>query len=149
MQFQLLVLNLKLILLMTAYKEILKTIKNLKQINETISKECLLKVLIAVKSITKHTDAIDSLINFFMILEKTQIYTKQLTGREQQILMLIGGGESSIQIAKNLSLSTSTIETHRKNIRKKLNMTGNGKLIQFATIYNLKQPISKNIVGEN
>ena len=125
-----------------AYWEILKTIETLKKGNILLSKEGILKVLTATKSITKHKDEVDALIHFFITSEKIKIdIDKPLTKREIQILILIGNGERSIGIAEKLNLSVHTIETHRKNICKKLQLTGNGKLLQFAILYNLKQPI--------
>lgn len=42
----------------------------------------------------------------------------KLTKREQQVLNLIGIGKQNNDIAKDLNPKISTIETHRKNIRK-------------------------------
>ncbi len=124
---------------MNAHKEIITTINNLKCNNKTLSKDGIIKVLKATKSITNHKDKIDAIIHFFITSEKVKIYkNKPLTRREIQVLMLIGNGESSLCIANTLNLSVHTIETHRKNICKKLQLKGNGKLLQFAILYNLK-----------
>ncbi|GAL72951.1 LuxR C-terminal-related transcriptional regulator [Jejuia pallidilutea] len=131
---------------MIAHKEIIKTINTLKKNESKLSKEGVLKVLDAAKSITQHKETVDALIHFFLILKTNETdYEKPLTKRELQILKFIGNGESSNSIANKLNLSISTIETHRKNIRKKLKLSGNGKLLEFAIIHNLKQPSSKNL----
>lgn len=43
-----------------------------------------------------------------------------VTVRETEILRLVGKGKSSKEIATQLSISNYTVETHRKNILKKL-----------------------------
>ncbi len=46
-----------------------------------------------------------------------------LTNREQEILVLVCDELTSEQIAKQLNISTATVETHRQNIAKKLGTT--------------------------
>ena len=46
-----------------------------------------------------------------------------LTNREQEILVLVCDELTSEQIAKQLNISTATVETHRQNISKKLGTT--------------------------
>ncbi|GAA4953683.1 hypothetical protein GCM10023314_29110 [Algibacter agarivorans] len=100
---------------MAALKEILKTINSIKKEGHLLSKEEILSILEATKSITTHKESVNSLIFFFSTLDiKTQNKVNTLTKRELQVLQYIGNGKSSIRIAKKLNLSTSTIETHRK-----------------------------------
>lgn len=61
----------------------------------------------------------------------------KLSAREIEIIKLIKKGVHTKQIADALSLSSYTIETHRKNIYRKLNLQGVGELISFATKNNL------------
>lgn len=56
-----------------------------------------------------------------------------LTPSEFEVLHLIGSGHSSQEIAKLLSRSIKTIETHRFNIRTKLNLKDSADLIRYAT----------------
>ncbi len=56
-----------------------------------------------------------------------------LTPSEFEVLHLIGSGHSSQEIAKLLSRSIKTIETHRFNIRSKLNLKDSADLIRYAT----------------
>ena len=56
----------------------------------------------------------------------------QLTKREQQIVRLICKDLSSAAIAKELKVKTSTIETHRQNIRQKLGVRGNAGVVLYA-----------------
>lgn len=55
-----------------------------------------------------------------------------LTKREQEILILIAKGRTSQEIATELHLSKFTVDTHRKNIHKKLNLDGSAALIKYA-----------------
>ena len=55
-----------------------------------------------------------------------------LSPRESEILAAIGRGESSKQMARTLGLSVRTIETHRQNIKRKLELEGQAELIRYA-----------------
>jgi DNA-binding NarL/FixJ family response regulator len=55
-----------------------------------------------------------------------------LSPREVEIVRLIAQGLIAKEIADELSLSTHTIYTHRKNIMKKLNMNSSSELILYA-----------------
>lgn len=55
-----------------------------------------------------------------------------LSPRESEILSALGRGESSKQIAKALDLSVRTVETHRQNIKRKLDIEGQAELIKYA-----------------
>jgi DNA-binding NarL/FixJ family response regulator len=56
----------------------------------------------------------------------------QLTMREKEILKLLAEGCTNKQIADKLFLSVRTIETHRENIMKKLNIKNAAGLIKYA-----------------
>lgn len=55
-----------------------------------------------------------------------------LSTREQDILACLATGQSSKQIARVLELSVRTVESHRQNIRRKLNLETQADLIKFA-----------------
>jgi DNA-binding CsgD family transcriptional regulator len=57
---------------------------------------------------------------------------KTLTVREYEILGLISKGHTSSQIADHLFISLFTVQTHRKNIKRKLKCKSNGELINYA-----------------
>lgn len=57
---------------------------------------------------------------------------KPLTRREKEILQLLAKGRTSIQMANQLKLSRFTIDTHRKNIHKKLGIKSNTGLVSYA-----------------
>ncbi|WON74524.1 response regulator transcription factor [Nitrosospira sp. Is2] len=56
-----------------------------------------------------------------------------LSPSEFEVLHLIGTGHSSRQIADLLNRSIKTIETHRYNVRTKLNLKDAADLIRYAT----------------
>src|SRR5204862_3150483 len=56
----------------------------------------------------------------------------RLTGREREILQLIAEGRTNSEIAATLSLSLNTVETHRKQIMKKLDLHKTAELVRFA-----------------
>jgi len=55
-----------------------------------------------------------------------------LSLRESQILSALGKGLASKQIARELGLSVRTVEAHRQNIKRKLELEGQAELIKYA-----------------
>lgn len=55
-----------------------------------------------------------------------------LTNRELEIITLICSGLKTKQIAEKLILSVHTINTHRKNILSKLNLSSPAELVKYA-----------------
>ena len=55
-----------------------------------------------------------------------------LTQRERDVLRHIANGHANKQIAQALGLSVRTVETHRLNIKRKLNIEGQAELIKYA-----------------
>jgi len=55
-----------------------------------------------------------------------------LTQTERRVLRLVSQGKTSKEIAGELFIAPRTVETHRHNMCRKLNLTGNHKLLQFA-----------------
>lgn len=60
-----------------------------------------------------------------------------LTKREKEILTLTAKDKTSAEIAETLFLSEDTVKTHRRNIKKKINVDNNYELIQFAQAFNM------------
>ena len=60
-----------------------------------------------------------------------------LTKREKEILKLIAGGLTNIQVAEKLFISIDTVDTHRKNLHNKLNVKNTATLIRTAIEHNL------------
>lgn len=60
-----------------------------------------------------------------------------LTLREKQVLRYLALGHSSPEMAECLHLSAQTVDTHRRNIRQKLNATSSFELGQYARAFDL------------
>jgi DNA-binding CsgD family transcriptional regulator len=60
-----------------------------------------------------------------------------LTAREKEILKLMAMGFSSTQMAKKLNISELTANTHRRNIKNKLNVESNYDITRYAQAFDL------------
>jgi len=58
--------------------------------------------------------------------------TGPLTPREQSVLVLVAEGKSSKDVSRALEISARTVETHRKNIKKKLGIATTAGLTRYA-----------------
>ena len=56
----------------------------------------------------------------------------QLSGREREVLQLLAEGLSSPEIGKRLFIATSTVETHRRNIMRRLEIHSVADLTKYA-----------------
>lgn len=55
-----------------------------------------------------------------------------LTPREREVLALIAEGLSSREIGERLAMGVRTVETHRTNLRRKLNLGSPAALVRYA-----------------
>ncbi|HCX21699.1 MAG: DNA-binding response regulator [Flammeovirgaceae bacterium] len=62
---------------------------------------------------------------------------QQLSERELQVLQLVSDGKTTKEIADELFVSSRTVETHRVNMMKKLNVQNSAELIKKAVKLNL------------
>jgi len=60
-----------------------------------------------------------------------------LTTREQTILLLLAEGQSNKHVARELDISVRTVETHRRNIKRKLNISSTAGLTRYAIQHGL------------
>lgn len=76
------------------------------------------------------------LLNFISIHRETSeehpIPSDSLTRRESEIVSLIAHGYTSRKIAQELSISVGTVDTHRRNILKKLGINNAAALVKYA-----------------
>jgi DNA-binding NarL/FixJ family response regulator len=80
-------------------------------------------------------DISSGVINGFLGTGKTEAGTTPwdtLTHREREILKLIGEGHSNKSIAKYFSLSIKTVEKHRSNLMRKLDLHNTAMLTSYA-----------------
>jgi len=64
--------------------------------------------------------------------EASRVGIERLSDRELQVFQLIGASFSTREIAAQFNLSIKTIETHRENIKQKLNLRDAKELSRFA-----------------
>ncbi|EHG5998749.1 TPA: response regulator transcription factor [Escherichia fergusonii] len=70
-------------------------------------------------------------VKYKKTIERSVSYN-YLTVREKQILQLIVDGKTNKEIARELTLSNKTIETHRLNLMRKLNVHSSIELLKTA-----------------
>jgi len=64
---------------------------------------------------------------------------EQLTNREQTILLQLAQGKSNKDVAQALDISVRTVETHRKNIKRKLGISSTAGLTRYALEHGVLQ----------
>jgi len=62
-----------------------------------------------------------------------------LTNREQTILLQLAQGNSNKEVAAELDISVRTVETHRKNIKRKLGISTTAGLTRYAMEHGVLQ----------
>ncbi|MDR5011915.1 response regulator transcription factor (plasmid) [Agrobacterium tumefaciens] len=72
-----------------------------------------------------------------VLMESATGRLKELTTREQDVLLLIARGKSNRDAAVALDIAESTMETHRKNIKRKLDIATTAGLIRYAIDHGL------------
>ncbi len=90
----------------------------------------LTKLIEAIRTVANHKTFFDTDI----VVDKSSGNndTIMLSKREKEILRLIGEGKTSNEISDMLFIGKTTVDTHRKNILKKLNIHGKSDLVRFA-----------------
>lgn len=109
--------------------EAIEQMKNAGAIGYIMKNSSLKKLVEAIKSVAKNIPFYDDAIITKDTTTKEEII---LSTREKEILRLVGEGKTSQEIADILFVAKSTIDTHRKNILKKMNIYGKTDLIRFA-----------------
>ena len=61
-----------------------------------------------------------------------EISGEKLTPKEEEVLMLIGQGKTSKEVATEMQLSVQTVANHRKSICAKLRLHSTAALVSYA-----------------
>ncbi|MDO6586656.1 response regulator transcription factor [Salipiger sp. 1_MG-2023] len=69
---------------------------------------------------------------------------EQLTNREQMVLLQLAQGKSNKDVAAELDISVRTVETHRKNIKRKLGISSTAGLTRYALEHGVLQGTGVN-----
>ncbi|WP_299350279.1 response regulator transcription factor [uncultured Shimia sp.] len=64
---------------------------------------------------------------------------ESLTSREQTVLLQLAQGKSNKEVASALNISVRTVETHRKNIKRKLGISSTAGLTRYAMEHGVLQ----------
>jgi DNA-binding CsgD family transcriptional regulator len=83
------------------------------------------------------SNKINKLLDENQYLKKNYKLFALLTNREKEIISLLYRGLTNPQIAEKLFISRHTIEQHRKNIKKKLDIKTTVEMIKFAEVFEL------------
>lgn len=74
-------------------------------------------------------------------LDQTQSMPRDLfdtlTNREREVLQLVAEGSTSVQAGEHLSISPRTIEIHRRNLMRKLNLSTHSDIVRYAIRHRL------------
>ncbi len=106
-------------------------------------------LIIAVETLAKHqpfftplaTEVILSNFNAGGPVTKApESIRDRLTSREREIVQLLAEGKSSKEVASSLSLSVKTVETHRANIMRKLDLHNVSELVRYAVRNQIVEP---------
>ena len=60
--------------------------------------------------------------------------TDRLSSRESEVLRMVAGGYTSVEIGVQLQISTMTVNTHIKNIYRKLQVRSRAQAVRFASL---------------
>ena len=71
------------------------------------------------------------------MLRRQQHIFNALAKREKQVLRLMALGHSSSEISEQLTIAETTVKTHRRNIKAKLEAGNNYDIVCFAQAFNL------------
>lgn len=69
-----------------------------------------------------------------VLAEEHALLLQRVSPREQEVLLLVGTGATSKEIAERLDISLRTVEVHRSNLMSKLNVTNSAMLARWAII---------------
>ena len=87
----------------------------------------------AIETVLKGESYFDAGIDVsFLNIDHSKQEKSILSKTEREILRLIGEGKTSNEIAEIRFCSVSTVETHRKNMMRKLELQGKGELLRYA-----------------
>ena len=92
----------------------------------------------AIRAVTGGSDYLDS------TFRREEIFpghvpprnpVERITTRETEVLRLIALGFSNKEIAQRLNISVKTVEAHKANVMRKLDLSGRAEVIRFALLH--------------
>ena len=98
-------------------------------------------LIIAVETLAKHKPfftphATEVILGSFTmggsVKKVPELVSERLTSREREIVQLLAEGKSSKEAASSLGISVKTVETHRANVMRKLELHSVSELVRYA-----------------
>ncbi|MBX2828393.1 MAG: response regulator transcription factor [Flavobacteriaceae bacterium] len=92
------------------------------------------EVLKAIETVNAGSNYFDASIDLGELMKSNSADRKKgiLSKSEREILVLIGQGKTTSEIADLRFTAVSTVEKHRKNMIRKLGLSGKGELLRYA-----------------
>jgi len=103
-------------------------------LKDVASEEMILAVKTVYEGRTYYSSGVTDLL---LDHNKAESYVVPLTDREKTILKLLAQGNSNKHVARDLEISVRTVETHRRNIKRKLDVKNSAGLVKYALEYGL------------
>lgn len=97
----------------------------------------IITMAVPVDTIHPIGSKVDRLLEENSFLNGKQAIFDSLTRREKEILKLMALGVNSTEIAEKLHISEATANTHRRNIRSKINAQTNYDITRFAQAFDM------------
>jgi two-component system NarL family response regulator len=86
----------------------------------------------AVRTVVRGTIYLSPLLAAQVVNARLQARAPSLAPREREVLQLLAEGHSSASIGQKLNISLHTVESHRRNIMRKLNLHTVAELTRYA-----------------
>jgi len=102
-----------------------------------LKKDSSAELVQALHSIARGEQVVSS--NIEPLVQRFDVFSK-LTKRERQVLRMIAKGYRNREISDVLNVSIKTIDTHRTNLMRKLNLHSLVEIVDFANKIGLNNP---------
>ena len=134
--------NTKVIILTAYYEDFLIQKAQKMNLNAFLKKETTAEELITVIELERNSPFYTNknsirFTNDFLTKDESIINRFRLSNHEKQIIKYVIEGKKSKEIASLLSITKNTVDTHRRNINKKLEISNNSSLVKFVYENNL------------
>ena len=90
------------------------------------------EIVLAIERVAAGGSYFSSGVSEVLMTAKLPTSSDSLTPRERNILAELAAGKSNRDIAEILAISPSTVETHRKNIKRKLGIASTAGLTRYV-----------------
>ncbi|MBP2234596.1 two-component system nitrate/nitrite response regulator NarL [Sinorhizobium kostiense] len=95
------------------------------------------EIVAAIEAVARGETYFSSGVSDVLMQRQPDENAMPLTIREQEVLRLLAAGQSNRDIAQALGISSATVETHRKNLKKKLGIATTAGLTRYVIEHGL------------